>query len=114
MCSSDLGKLLGVGIASNRRSHILPNVPTFAEAGVKDLELSGWVGIAGPAGLPANVVDWWSKALTQAFTSKALVEQIHGTGLEPLPATGEAMQKLVREQYDAWGKHIRAAKIELE
>lgn len=108
------GKLIGVGIASNRRSPILPNVPTFAEAGVKDLELSGWVGVAGPAGLPANVVDWWSKALTQAFTSKALVEQIHGTGLEPLPATGEAMQKLVREQYDAWGKHIRAAKIELQ
>ena len=108
------GKLIGVGIASNRRSPIVPNVPTFAEAGVKDLELSGWVGVAGPAGLPAGVVDWWSKALTQAFANKTLIEQIHGTGLEPEPATGEAMQKLVREQYDAWGKHIRAAKIELQ
>ena len=108
------GKLIGVGIASNRRSPIVPNVPTFAEAGVKDLELSGWVGVAGPAGLPSGVVDWWSKALTQAFANKALVERIYGTGLEPEPATGEAMQKLVREQYDAWGKHIRAAKIELQ
>lgn len=108
------GKLLGVGIASNRRSPILPNVPTFAEAGVKDLELSGWVGVAAPPGLPAGVVDWWSKALLQAFSNKALVDQIHGTGLEPLPITGDAMQKLVREQYDAWGKHIRAAKIELQ
>ncbi len=108
------GKLIGVGIASNRRSPIVPNVPTFAEAGVKDLELSGWVGVAGPAGLPSGVVDWWSKALTQAFANKALIEQIYGTGLEPEPATGEAMQKLVREQYDAWGKHIRAAKIELQ
>lgn len=108
------GKLLGVGIASNRRSPIVPNVPTFAEAGVKDLELSGWVGVAGPAGLPNAVVDWWSKALTQAFANKALVEQIHGTGLEPETATGEAMQKLVRDQYEAWGKHIRAAKIELQ
>ena len=81
---------------------------------MKDLELSGWVGVSGPAGLPAGVVDWWSKALTQAFSNKALVEQIHGTGLEPEPATGEAMQRLVRDQYDAWGKHIRAAKIELQ
>lgn len=108
------GKLVAVGIASNRRSPIVPNVPTFAEAGVRDLELSGWVGVSGPAGLPAGVVDWWSKALTQAFSNKALVEQIHGTGLEPEPATGEAMQKLVRDQYETWGKHIRAAKIELQ
>ncbi|MFN0164473.1 MAG: Bug family tripartite tricarboxylate transporter substrate binding protein [Burkholderiales bacterium] len=108
------GKLVGVGIASNRRSPIIPNVPTFAEAGVKDLELSGWVGVSGPAGLSPGVVDWWSKALTQAFSNKALVEQILGTGLEPETATGEAMQRLVREQFDAWGKHIRAAKIELQ
>ena len=108
------GKLIAVGIASNRRSPILPNVPTFAEAGISDLELSGWVGVAGPAGLPPDVVAWWSKALTQAFSNKALVEQIHGIGLEPEPATGEAMQRLVREQYEAWGKHIRAAKIELQ
>ena len=108
------GKLLALGIAAKQRSRIVPNVPTFAEAGVKDLELSGWVGVAGPLGLPPAVVDWWTKALTQAFSSKALNDQILATGLEPEPATGEAMQKLVRDQYDAWGKHIRAAKIELQ
>ena len=108
------GKLLAVGIAARNRSPIVPNVPTFAEAGVKDLELSGWVGVAGPIGLPAGIVGWWSRALTQAFSNKALVDQILATGLEPEPATGEAMQKLVRDQYDAWGKHIRAARIELQ
>jgi tripartite-type tricarboxylate transporter receptor subunit TctC len=108
------GKLLALGIASHKRSPIIPNVPTFAEAGVNDLELAGWVGVAGPVGLPAGVIDWWTKALTQAFSSKALNDQILATGLEPEPATGEAMQKLVRDQYAAWGKHIRAAKIELQ
>jgi tripartite-type tricarboxylate transporter receptor subunit TctC len=108
------GKLLAVGIAARKRSPIVPEVPTFAEAGIKDLELAGWVGVSGPLGLPANVVDWWTKALTQAFSSKALNDRILATGIEPEPATGEAMQRLVREQYEAWGKHIRAAKIELQ
>jgi tripartite-type tricarboxylate transporter receptor subunit TctC len=108
------GKLIGIGVASNKRSPIVPNVPTFAEAGVKDFELSGWVGVSGPAGLPAPIVDWWSKALTQAFSNKALRDQILATGVEPEAATGAAFHKLVQDQYNAWGKHIRAAKIELQ
>jgi tripartite-type tricarboxylate transporter receptor subunit TctC len=106
------GRLVALGIASDRRSPILPDVPTFAEAGIRDLLLSGWVGVSGPPGLPKDVVDWWSKALTQAFANKTLVDQILAAGIEPEPATGDAMQKLVRDQYDTWGRHIRAAKIE--
>lgn len=108
------GKLTAVGIAASKRSPIVPDVPTFAESGIQDLELAGWVGVSGPLGLPANVVDWWTKALAQAFSSKELNNRILATGLEPEPATGEAMQKLVRDQYGAWGKHIRAAGIELQ
>jgi tripartite-type tricarboxylate transporter receptor subunit TctC len=105
---------VGLGIASRKRSPIVPDVPTFAEAGVKDLELGGWVGVSGPPALPAHVTQWWTKNLTQAFSNKALVDQIMATGVEPEPATGETFQKLVRDQYEAWGKHIRAAGIELQ
>lgn len=108
------GKLIGVGIAANQRSPIVPDVPTFAESGVKGLELAGWVGVSGPVGLPADVIDWWNKALTQAFSSKELRDRILTAGLEPEPAIGEAMQKLVRDQYEAWGRHIRAAGIALQ
>jgi tripartite-type tricarboxylate transporter receptor subunit TctC len=108
------GRLTAIGIAASRRSPILPDVPTFAESGVNGLELAGWVGVSGPVGLPEYVIDWWTKALTQAFSNKELRERILAAGLEPEPATGEAMQKLVRDQYEAWGKHIRAAGIELQ
>ncbi|MGH8764161.1 MAG: tripartite tricarboxylate transporter substrate binding protein [Burkholderiales bacterium] len=108
------GKLVALGVASSKRSPVLPNVPTFAEGGLKDFEISGWAGVSGPAGLPPAVVDWWSKALTQAFSNKALNDQILATGVEPEPATGAAFHKLVQDQYAAWGKHIRAAKIELQ
>jgi len=108
------GKLLALGIASRKRSPIVPGVPTFAEVGVKDLELGGWVGVSGPPGLPAHVTQWWTKSLTQVFSNKAVVDKILAAGLEPEPATGEAFQKLVRDQYEAWGKHIRAAGIELQ
>jgi tripartite-type tricarboxylate transporter receptor subunit TctC len=106
------GKLLPLGIASNKRSQVLPSVPTFAELGLKDFEISGWAGVSAPAGVPAAVTAWWTKALQQAFSNSALVEQVLSTGLEPEPATGEAFRKLVRDQYEVWGRHIRAAGIE--
>lgn len=106
------GKLIPLGIASGRRSQVLPNVPTFAELGLKDFEISGWAGVSAPVGVPAAVTVWWTKALQEAFSSKALVEQVLSTGIEPEFATGEAFRKLVKDQYEVWGKHIRAAGIE--
>lgn len=108
------GKLVALGVASKQRSSIFPNVPTLAEAGVRDLELFGWVGVAGPAGLPADVVAWWAKHLSAALAKPEIQEQFRNIGVEPNPMTGAPFQAFVREQYDVWGRHIRAAGIQPE
>ncbi|TAK84125.1 MAG: tripartite tricarboxylate transporter substrate binding protein [Betaproteobacteria bacterium] len=110
------GKLLALGIASDKRSTIMPTVPTLAELGIKDVELSGWVGIAGPAGMFPEVVTWWTNQVTQALAQKEVVDRLHGMGLEPVTSglSGEAFAQYVRQQYDVWGRHIRAAGIKPE
>lgn len=85
---------------------------TLTELGIRDAELSGWVGIAGPAGLPAEVTAWWAKHIATALGQPEVVERMKGMGLEPDPLTGEPFIHFLRDQYDTWGKRIREAGIE--
>lgn len=68
-------------------------------------------GIAGPAGLPAEVTAWWAKHIATALGQPEVVERMKGMGLEPDPLTGEPFIRFVRDQYDTWGKRIREAGI---
>lgn len=108
------GKLAGLGIAAKQRSAIFPNVPTFAEAGLADVELAGWVGMAGPAGLPADIVAWWSKNIGAALAKKEITDHFRNIGVEPDSQPVAAFNRFVGEQYEVWGRHIRAAGIEPE
>ena len=106
------GKLSALAIASHRRSTILPNVPTLTEVGVKDVELSGWVGVSGPAKMPAEIVAWWEKHLTAALADGKVIERMRGMAVEPELMTGEAFRRFVVQQYGVWGKRIREAGME--
>ena len=50
------GRLDAIGIASSKRSALLPNVPTLTEVGIRDVELAGWAGISGPANMAREAV----------------------------------------------------------
>jgi tripartite-type tricarboxylate transporter receptor subunit TctC len=108
------GKLVALGIAAPKRSALLPSVPTFTELGFKDVELQGWVGVAGPAGMRRDAVEWWSRQLGQALARKELVERLQAVGFEPEALSGEPFNAMVRAQFETWGAHIRAAGIEPE
>ena len=110
------GRLVALGISSAKRSTIVPNVPTLAEVGIKDVELSGWVGFAGPAGMPPGVTAWWAKQVTEALAQKEVADRMRGIGLEPVTSglSGESFQQFARQQYEVWGRHIQAAGIKPE
>lgn len=108
------GKLIALAIASPRRSGILPGVPTFAELGIKDVELQGWVGVSGPAGMRREAVLWWNTQVNQAFGRKELVDRLTAIAYEGEALTVEQFNAFVRTQYDVWGSRIRAAGIEPE
>lgn len=121
--ASDLGAVLSqvrarslnaVALASDARSRILPNVPTSKELGLADLNLAGWIGIAGPAKLPADVVQWWNTHLAAALAAPEVIERLKTMGIEPDLLAGEPFQRFVRDQLLVWGKQIKSAGIEAE
>ncbi|MFO1196540.1 MAG: tripartite tricarboxylate transporter substrate binding protein [Burkholderiaceae bacterium] len=92
------GKLTALAVASSRRSGLLPEVPTFAEAGTPGYVVDTWYGLLAPAGVPAPVLQAL-EAQAQAFgASSAVRERLAGAGLEPHASCGEAfVQQVERE-----------------
>ena len=78
------GKLTALAVASPRRSSLLPNVPTFSEAGVKGYSADAWYGLLAPANTPARVLQTLEKVAQQFVTQASTVTKLQGLGMEPL------------------------------
>lgn len=76
------GKLMALAVASPRRSALLPNVPTFAEAGVKGYVADAWYGLLAPAGTPATVMQTLEKVAHQFTEQAGTVAKLQSLGME--------------------------------
>jgi tripartite-type tricarboxylate transporter receptor subunit TctC len=104
------GKMRAYAIATKRRLPILPDVPTFAEAGLPDFEVASWHGLYAPKGTSAAVTARLSKALQQALQDpalKALFEQIGAQIVTPQQATPAALRDYLRQDVDRWTPLIK-------
>lgn len=96
-------------VMSEKRSSILPDVPTAAEAGFPAASMNFWMGIEGPANMPPAVVARLSAALKTAAESKVLRDQMAFLGAEPFytdPATFKALRQKDIEKYGALVKQM--------
>jgi len=64
-----------IAVVAAKRLPLLPDVPTVTEAGYPMLDVMGWQGVSGPAGIPKEVVDFWAKSLEKACKDPAFIEQ---------------------------------------
>jgi tripartite-type tricarboxylate transporter receptor subunit TctC len=95
------GRLTALAVAAPQRSALLPQVPTFEEAGVKNFAIDTWYGLLAPAGTPAAVLRRLGKE-AQEFGRSALVrERLISAGLEPSTLCGEAFATQIRREIAA-------------
>ena len=108
------GQLRALGTTGLKRSSVLPDVPTIAEAGLPGYEATIWLGIMAPAGTPAPVVDKINdeinKVLRRPETKEAWVKQ----GAEPLVMTPAEFDKYLRGDIEKWSKVIQTAGIKVQ
>ena len=108
------GRLKALAVTAPKRSAAMPNVPTFAEAGVPNLNVSVWVGISAPAGVPAPVVDRIAREYGRALQLPDVRERLNNLGAEPNGDTGASFARMVREDVARWAKIVRAAGVRVE
>ncbi len=101
------GKLRALGVTSSKRSMTLPDVPTFAEAGVPGYESIGWFGIVAPAGTPVPVLSRLNAELQAALNDPETNRRILASGAEPAPGSPSEFRQTIESEIQKWAKVIK-------
>jgi tripartite-type tricarboxylate transporter receptor subunit TctC len=101
------GKVKALAIGGKRRLPLLPDVPTFSEAGFPEFDVSLWQGILAPAGTPADVVAKLNGAINRVLQMPDVRDRIAELGAEPAGGTPEELGAFIRSEISRWGKLIK-------
>ncbi len=105
------GKLHAIAVTGDKRSPVLPDVPTLAEAGVAGAEVYSWQGMAAPKGLPAAVKKKLSDAAIATMNDPAVKKRMLDQGLEIVASTPEAFTAYQAREFARWKTVIETRKI---
>jgi tripartite-type tricarboxylate transporter receptor subunit TctC len=103
------GQVRALGTSSAKRSSVLPNVPTIAEAGVPGYESTIWLGIMAPKGTPKAVVDKLNAAVNQAINRPEVLAAWNKQGAVPMVMTPAEFGAFLRKDIDKWAKVVETA-----
>ena len=106
------GSIKALGFSMEKRSAQLPAIPSIAETpGMAGFELTSWVGLVGPAGMPAEIVERLNAQLKRTLAKPDIREKLVSLGAEIAPSSPLEMEQFVKQQLGSWGTKIRNAGI---
>ncbi len=114
MTHAKAGKLRLLAITSDKRSPLLPEVPTMAEAGVKNAEMLQWFAVMGPAKMPADITRRLNTEIGAILKMPEVQEKIASQGGEIMGGSSEDFAKFLATDSAAFARLIKEAKITLE
>jgi tripartite-type tricarboxylate transporter receptor subunit TctC len=108
------GRLRSLAVLADQRSPLLPDVPTFAEAGLPQITVRQWAGVYGPPKMPREIVERLNKEVTAAVKRADVVDRLQSYGYAAEGSTPERMWEINRDDLALWRKLIADARLELE
>ena len=109
------GRLRPLAVSTQKRTSILPNVPTVAEAtGIKDYEVDSWYAVFAPAKVPDEVVVRMSKEIADVVARPEVKAKLLEQGAEGVSSTPEHLRKVVSREIEEWRAVVKRARIEGE
>jgi tripartite-type tricarboxylate transporter receptor subunit TctC len=108
------GRLKVLAVSTAKRSASLPDVPTVAELGYPDYEVSTWYGVLGPARLPAAIGNRVSSDLAKVLSAADVKEKLLGLGIESVGSTPEQFMALLKSEIARWTPVIQKAGLKIE
>lgn len=104
-------KMRPLGVTTTYRSKILPDVPTIAEAGLKDYQSDQWFGVLAPTGTPRPIIDYLHKEIARALHSPDVTKLLADEGSQVIASSPREFTAYIKSQADKWAKVIREAHI---
>jgi tripartite-type tricarboxylate transporter receptor subunit TctC len=108
------GHLKALAVTSNRRSVAFPAVPTFAEAGIQGMEITGWQGVVAPAGTPPDIITKLNAAFAKVQEMPEARKEFENVGAMVESGTPEEFASFIKAEHERWGKVIREGEIRLD
>ncbi|KXJ67126.1 twin-arginine translocation pathway signal protein [Achromobacter xylosoxidans] len=108
------GKLRALAVTSPQRVSQLPDVPTFAEAGLPGVDISPLFGLVAPAGVPAPIIERLSQTLAESVQRGALRDKLTGMGFQPVGSTPAQFAQRIQDDVAKWTGVIQRGNIKAE
>jgi tripartite-type tricarboxylate transporter receptor subunit TctC len=107
-------RLRAIVTTLGKRSHLLPEVPTIAEAGMPQFSITSWAGLFGPARMPREVVERLNKEFGAAMARADVLAAMEKQAFSLSPSSPERLAGFVKEQMESYRRILRAAGVEPE
>jgi tripartite-type tricarboxylate transporter receptor subunit TctC len=108
------GKLRALAVIAPSRSPALPDVPTVAEAGLPDFDVTTWYGVLAPAGTPRPIISQLNQALVKIMHSPELKDRLAAIGTDPLTSTPEEFADYIKREIAKWGDVVRKTNLKAD
>jgi tripartite-type tricarboxylate transporter receptor subunit TctC len=108
------GQVRAIGVAATERAGAIPDVPTFAEQGIKDQDADTLTGLVAPAGTPKEIVDLLYREIVKAVAQPDVKERLAVLGFKPVANTPDEFSARIKLEIEKWGKVVHDAKLRIE
>ena len=109
MAQVKAGKLKALAVTTAKRSPLVPDLPTMAEAGLPGFDISTWYGLFAPAGTPPAIVAKWNADVTKILNSPDVRDRLVADGAQPTPTTPEQFQKFIADELSKYARIVKAS-----
>jgi hypothetical protein len=101
------GKLIPLAVGEKARTKLMPNVPTLIELGYKDLDVSAWMGLLGPRGLPADIVRTINSNFNEVLKMPDIAARMAQLGIEPIGGDPSVLARQITTDDETFGRLIK-------
>ena len=108
------GRVRALGVSTAKRTTMLPEVPTIAEAGLPGYEAANWFSLVAPAGTPQPIIDRLYQEIVRALRPREIRERIIAEGADMVVSTPDELASYMKSETEKWARVIKAAGIKPE
>jgi len=108
------GKLKGIAVSGKSRLSVLPQVPTFTEAGLPGYNVASWYGVVAPAGVPKEIIGKLSAEIAKILAMPDVKEKLDSLGFQPFISTADEFAALMKAETVKYAKIIKTANVKIE
>ena len=104
-------KIKVLAIASDKRSALMPDVPTFDEAGMKGFQIGNWLGVMAPAGTPDEILSKLNAEIAKAMKTPEMVARMEQEGAVAIGSTREEYTSYIDTELERWTKVVKKSGV---